>query len=405
MDPSSMMSKTQKDRRSDLILRTGTRFGVVSKRRQERRPASSASGIVSFLFLLLLSLHACTEKNVEATRQERVAPVHTARVERGAIGSSYAVSGTATAKKKATLSFRVPGFIEKIHVGRGDYISAGSTIAELDASDYLSEVQLVEADLEGARLSLENTRADFDKINGLYKGKATSQQEFERAETALKLAETGLAEVRTRLELVKRRLTYTRLLSPYDCGIVEQHAQAGEFVDTGSPVVSICSLDPLTVEAGIPDAEIMRIREGDPASITFSALTSAKFSGTVTSIAPVADAATRTFTVEISIDNPGMKVKPGMVAWVNLALSTSTEAVTIPVTAVVKDEDGRPVAYVVVAGTDRAEARRLQLGRAFGKEIEVLDGLSVGEEIVIDGQHYLESGQKIHRVKEGKPTP
>jgi multidrug efflux pump subunit AcrA (membrane-fusion protein) len=91
-----------------------------------------------------------------------------------------------------------------------------------------------------------------------------------------------------------------------------------------------------------------------------------------------------------------------MVAWVELALSTATKAITIPLIAIVRDEDGQPSVYVVNSDTGRAEARRLTVGRAFGRQVEVLDGVSAGEEIIVDGQHQLEVGQKILRIQEGR---
>ena len=368
---------------------------------------TSLTNVAKNLLVFALGLFcflSCAKSESQVTHEEPIAPVHTRIVESSKVGANYAVSGTVTAKKKATLSFRIPGFIRSTHVDRGDYALVGTILAELDPSNYRSDVELAEAELESTRLTLENARADFEKIEGLYKDRTASQKEFEHAENTLKLAETGLIAKRTRLELARRRLGYTKLSSPYDCGIVEKHAQAGEFIDAGRPVVSICSLDPLTVEVGIPDSEITRIRVGDEASISFAAIPSTEFSGSVNSIAPSADFSTRTFPVEIPVDNPDMQIRPGMVAWVELALSTATEAITIPLIAIVRDEDGQPSVYVVNSDTDRAEARRLTVGRAFGTQVEVLDGVSLGEEIIVDGQHQLEVGQKILRVQEGRST-
>lgn len=353
------------------------------------------------LFLTLpILLAGCAGNDAETTREEPLIPVRTGQVEVRTIGAEYSVAGVVKAKKKATLSFRVPGFIEKRTVNIGDHVPASAAIAKLDQRDYASEVELAEAELAGARLGVESARSDFLRVSGLYAEGMTSQQDFERSETALKLAETALAEAKTRLELSRRRLDYARLLAPYDCGVVGIHSQEGEFVTTGAPVISVCSLDPLTVEVGIPDSEIIRIKLHGHASVNFSALPEEEFPGAVTSIGAIADASTRTFPVEITFENPDMRIKPGMVAWVRLALSDAAQAITIPLVAVVKDKDGNPVAYVIDAQKEHVSARRLKLGRAFAKDVEVLDGLTIGEKIVVDGQHYVEDGQKIRLVKE-----
>jgi RND family efflux transporter MFP subunit len=358
---------------------------------------------LSFFFLPIAILVACcSNKPVEIQREEKAIPVRAEHVELRRIGGKYAASGIVTTKKSATLSFRVPGFIESMAVNLGDFVPARTVIARLDPRDYLSEVELAEAALEGASLAVESARSDFQRISGLHDEKMISRQDFDQSATTLKLAETALAEARTKLDLARRRLSYAELAVPYDCSVIGTQAQEGEFVSTGSPVVSICSLDPLAIEIGVPESEIVRVSRHDKASATFSSFPKAQFSGTVTSIGASADPMTRTFPVEITIENFEKKIKPGMVAWVELSLSHAKEAVTIPLVAVVKNKIGQPVAFVVDDETERAEARRIELGQAFAKEVEIVSGLTVGEKIVVDGQHYLGDGQKIRVIEEAK---
>jgi RND family efflux transporter MFP subunit len=360
------------------------------------------------IYLLILPLAiflaGCSDKPVEITREEKAIPVRAECVELRTIGVEYSVSGIAKTQKSATLSFRVPGFIESMAANLGDFVPARTLIARLDRRDYLSEIELAEAGLEGARLAVESARSDFQRISGLHAEKMISQQDFDQSATALKLAETSLAEASTKIRVTRRRLSYAELVVPYDCSITGIHSQEGEFVSTGTPVVSVCSLNPLAIEIGVPESEIARISRQDQASITLSSFPNERFSGTVSSIGASADPLTRTFPVEIAIENPEMKIKPGMVAWVQLSLSHAKEVVTIPLTAVVKNEIGQPVAFVVDDKTERVQARQIELGQAFAKEVEILNGLAVEETIVVDGQHYLDDGQKIRIIEEGEPA-
>jgi membrane fusion protein (multidrug efflux system) len=157
-------------------------------------------------------------------------------------------------------------------------------------------------------------------------------------------------------------------------------------------------MDKVKVVAGVGERDIALVKEGTTqATVRVDAYPDEVFPGTVRKVSPVADERTRTVEVEIHIDNPGYRLKPGMFARVDLTLQERANAVVIPDHAVLRADEA--TFLYVVEGTT-ARRRAVRLGLAEGERVEVLEGVRAGERVVTRGQRLLEEGSAVTVVEE-----
>ena len=164
---------------------------------------------------------------------------------------------------------------------------------------------------------------------------------------------------------------------------------------TGSaPVLSLGQLSPVVkVIINISENDLALVKQGMPVEITFDAFPAESFSGRIQRVYPTVDPATRTFSVEVQIANPGERIKPGMFARVSIDLGAQ-QNVVVPDRAVVK-QSGSGNKYVYVLSDGRVSYRKVTLGQRFDTTYELLDGIEDGDTVVITGQTRLADGVAV----------
>jgi RND family efflux transporter MFP subunit len=149
------------------------------------------------------------------------------------------------------------------------------------------------------------------------------------------------------------------------------------------------------VRLGLADRDVVRVRVGDGATLTFDAWPGRTFQGRIQNVAASADPATGTYTVEIGVAPEGSAFVQGLVAKVALSPAAGTATTVVPVQALVEANGDRANVYVFDPATKRVRRVSVRVGRLAGTDVEVLDGLEAGALVVIDGASYLENGETV----------
>ena len=213
--------------------------------------------------------------------------------------------------------------------------------------------------------------------------------------------ETGARQSAAAAELTRKRLADTRLGSPISGVIARRAIEVGATVAPGQPVFTIVDLDPVRVRVGVPEAEIGHIIEGAAATVRLSALDTS-FAGRVSLIGVLADPATRSYTVEISVPNPSRRLRAGMVAEATISNGQTRSAIVVPATAVVVHDggtNGSTSVYVLDQDGARVHARRVTTGSVHGDSLEITSGIAADEQIVVAGQQRLRDGARVQLVR------
>jgi RND family efflux transporter MFP subunit len=381
--------------------------------------------------LLLTALGGCRH------RDDSTLPtaVQVGVLHRETITAESRFSATVRECQRIELSFKVPGTVSELmqvrgvdgrmrDIHEGDVVThdPDHPLARLDDSDYGRRVAAARDRLAGVRAkgraaaaSATALQATFERIKGLRERGSVAQQMYDEnlakrdsavAELDAVQREIGAAGVA--LQQAEDDLEHCSLVLPIKQAVISRKTiERGERVPAGQPVLEVMDLSHLRVAFGVSDKRINGFAIGQPVAVTADAFPGVHFVGRVSKILPAADLRTRTFEVEMSIDDP-KELKPGMV--VTIIVGKRDEVVLIPMTAVQRGaEPGEFTVFVVVDENGRpiARSRRVRLDGVYDNRVRILVGQSevhLGDRIVSSGAFRITDGQTVRILDIPEPT-
>jgi multidrug efflux pump subunit AcrA (membrane-fusion protein) len=358
-------------------------------------------------------------------REVSVAPV----TER-AVPRTVTATGTLAAEDQITLSAKVAGRVETIDVDLGTRVRRGQAIARLDQTDFKLRVEQAEAALQQARARLgltpsgkdeqvepektaivrqaravlDEARLTRDRSVKLLEQQLIARAQLDTAEANLQVAEgryqDALEEVRNRqavlaqrrseLELARQQLTDTVVLAPVDGAVSQRLTSPGEYLAAGAAMATLVRIHPLRLRVSVPEREAAAVRAGQVVRLTIDGDPTV-YSGRVVRLAPIVQELNRTLAVEAEIPNERGALRAGAFARAEIVTDAAQPIVTVPASSLVVFAGVEKV--LVVRGGKTAEVR-VQTGRRLGENIEILDGLKRGEQVV-NNPGNLTGGQAV----------
>jgi membrane fusion protein, multidrug efflux system len=302
-------------------------------------------------------------------------PSHTLR-------SNYvALSGDVEGSRTASIGFNVPGVVSRVDPKEGDFVRAGQVLATLDKTEYDINVEMAAAQRERAE-------DEYKRAKVVFESHGIPENDFNKAGTAVRMA-------RAQEAMAMKKLQDTRLTAPMSGMLARRGIEPGEQAGPGVPVFTIAQIEPVQVRVGVPETEVSRVAIGDRTTVTIPALKGASFVGRVRLVGIAADPASRTYTAKIEVPNGSHTIKPGMIAEVRINGSESIDALTIPAEAIVRDAGGILRVFVYEPKSVRVYAHRVTIGAAYGQEVEVRQGISANDMVVVGGQHRVREGSRV----------
>lgn len=395
------------------------------------------AGSISLLLICLAGV-ACKSGYPAAQRQAAdnktgARQVKTARVVEMPVGETVTVNGTLAAYDQTTVSVKVPGRLKSISVDLGTVVRRGQVIAELEPEDYKLRVQQAEAALaqtrarlgltpEGtddrvdpektatvrqAQAVLDEARFNRSRAQKLVEQGVVSRAEFDTADSAYKVAQgryqDALEEIRNRQALLSQRrselalavqqLQATSISAPLS-GIVQQkRASVGEYLAAGTAVVDIVQMDPLRLQAEVPERDAPNVRSGQNVRVTVEGDTNV-YLGQIKRLSPTIKEQNRMLMVEADVRNNG-QLRPGSFAHAEIVTNDSSMAVTVPSSAVIVFAG---IEKVIIVQNGKALEKSITTGRRINEWTEVLAGVKVGESVIVDPGN-LQSGQAVEVIQ------
>ncbi|HTQ80517.1 MAG TPA: efflux RND transporter periplasmic adaptor subunit [Thermoanaerobaculia bacterium] len=288
----------------------------------------------------------------------------------------------------------------------GDPVERGSLLARLEPADFRDRLAQAQAALAEARAGQARAEADLGRAQTLYAGRSLTRTDFDAATAAAAAGRARAEGAEAQLGLAATALSDSTLTAPFAGTLLARKVEVGTLVSPGT--VGFVLADNRTVKAvfGVPDAVVGRLHAGDPLTLRADAPGAAGFTGRISSISPSADPQARVFRVEVKIANLDGRLRPGMIASVEVpegTLGGNAAAIpTVSLTAVVRSPR-TPGGYAVFvvnedgAGTV-ARSRDVTLGEVYGNAIAVSSGLRVGERVVTTGAALLTDGDRVRVI-------
>jgi len=386
------------------------------------------------LLLAALFLTSCKSDYQASQRQARAdaktpRKVKTTAVAETPFGETVTANGTLAAYDQTTVSVKVPGRVRTISVDLGSVVSRGQVIALVDSEDYRLRVQQAEASLAQARARLglapdgtddrvdpektatvrqaravlDEARYNRDRAARLVEQGVIAKAEFDTATATFKVAEGKyqdayeeirnrqgiLAQRRSELALARQQLKDTSVVAPLDGIVQEKKTSVGEYLAAGAAVVDIVKMDPLRLQAQIPERESHTVRTGQDVRVTVEG-DPIVYLGKIMRLSPVITQQNRMLMVEADVRNNG-KLRPGSFAHAEIVTNDAKMAVTVPNNAIVTFAG---IEKVIVVQNGKALEKPITTGRRGAEFTEIVAGINVGEKVVIDPGN-LQSGQPV----------
>ena len=360
------------------------------------RRKSTYWGLIVLLMAAFL-LSGCGQEQ-EVIKETEIS-VNTAQVEERNIAKSVRYAGTVRGQNEVYLMPKVAARVTGIRVNPGDAVSQGQTLITLDSSDFHAAVAQAEAGVKAANIQLETARLALERTQKLHEAGAASQQQLEQAQSAYDGAQVALEQANAALAMASQQIGYCNLTSPISGVVGSINLSLGDTANPASPAAVISETSQLEIEVMVSESEISFIEVGSPVDVYVRAVSEEAFKGQVASVATVPDPVKRNYAVKISLDNPEGKIKSGMFAEVAVNTISKDNAVCVPTNAVVP-KGSRTVVYVV-DGEKRAREREVEIGIENTSYVEIVKGVSVGEEVITKGSTLVADGTLVRVITGG----
>ena len=342
------------------------------------------------LLSTLLVLAGCKPEDVQV--ETRL--VRTVVVSPKPIGEDRHAIGEVKPRYESDLSFRVAGKVLSRLVDVGTWVKQGETLAALDTQDYQNRLRSAEADVRSSEAALVETQGAEERQSKLLKDGWATRATYDTVLRNLRTAEAKLAAARAALNLSQDQLNYTELKADFDGVITAVGAEAGQNINAGQMVVKLARADDRDGVFNIAETAFADVSAAHPEVIVWPLSNpNLTVDGWVREISPVADPATRTYTVKVTLKSPPPQLRFGMSIGGRLKGPTAL-AVALPLSALF-EKNGSPAVWVLEQPSSSVALRPITVVRYEANAVVVGSGLNEGDIVVTAGVNTLTVGQKV----------
>lgn len=307
--------------------------------------------------------------------------VATAPVRRAAVVERVESVGTARAREAITVTSRVSGIVAAINFAEGQKVAAGDVLVELDRTQQV-------AAHDRARAAADDARTRLNRARQLRATQAVAEAQIDQLEAALRQAEAQVREAAARIEEMK-------IIAPFAGRVGLRQVSLGALIQPGTVVTTLDDLTRLRVEFAVPEVFVARLAPGQRVEATSAAYGERSFTGEVTVVDTRIDPATRTVRAIAEFPNPDETLKPGLFLNIALTLAERPRALLVPEEAIDPVGDR---AFVFAVRDGRAVRQEVRLGTRVHGEVEVLEGITPEDQVVVRGLQRLRNGMPVHVV-------
>ena len=343
---------------------------------------------LSLVALLLCAFVSCF-KPKETPQQEKVIPVKVMEITTMQTAGNKNYVGTIEESSAVSLSFSLMGTVEEVLVQEGQRVSKGQLLATLNTAT-------AENAYQGSLATLRQAQDAYDRLVKVYENGSLP-------DIKLVEVETGLQQAKSMAAISKKNLDDCKLYAPRDGVIATRNIEPGIAANPAVAAFKLVSIDKVYAKISVPENEIGTIKEGQPANVVIGALDNAAITGKIEMKGVTANPISHTYEAKIGINNPQSKIMPGMICKVETwhaasietwhAASLQQSEIIVPNRTIQISADNK--SYVWIADGDVAKRRVVKTGNLTNHGIVILEGVSEGEKLIVEGYQKISEGMKI----------
>jgi membrane fusion protein, multidrug efflux system len=287
--------------------------------------------------------------------------------------------------EETDITVNAQGKLKNLKIELGSKVTKGQVLGAVDA-------RLKELDLQATELSLKKLENDYLRFKDLYAGNAATEVNYADAKF-------NYENTKVRAEQIRKQIADGNVVSPINGTIVKKNIEVGEFVNPGTVIASVVDISKLKAMVMVNEKDVYNLHTGRKAIIRSDVFPGKEFKGEITYISPKGDD-NHNYQVEVAVTNDNKQpLKAGTFVRVDFDINYAINGLQIPKSALV---EGMKNPYIYIVKNNKTEARKLIIGREIGENVEVVNGLSEGEQIVTSGQINLADGSKVEIMNSSK---
>ncbi len=339
------------------------------------------------------------------TTEAAITAVAVIEVSKGPGAEDIVLPGNVQAWHEAPIYARTSGYLKVWKVDIGTPVKAGDLLAEIETPEIDAQLKQAQADLATAEANNKLAQSTTKRWQQLLVANAVSKQDAENKAGAAASSVAALASARANLDRLKELEGFKRIIAPFDGIITARNTDRGALINAGSngtgpELFHIVETDKLRVYAQVPQTYVNAISPDIQATIELAEHPGRSFPAKLLHTSDALDPTSRTLLIQLEVDNARGELLPGGYAQVHLKLPSSGDAVHLPVNTLLFRSEGMQVA--VVGADGKIVLKSIEIGRDFGKEVEVKSGIAEGEKVIINPPDSIVTGQEVRIVSPGK---
>lgn len=309
---------------------------------------------------------------------ERKVKVVLAPVQSGVVDESVSAVGTLLADEAVLIKPELPGRVDRIGFTEGQTVLRGTELFHLAAEEQ-------RANLAQSQAELELARHNFDRAGEMHKHQHIAQQDFDETIAKMKFAEAAVERNRAILDKMSIRAPFSGVM-----GL--RQVSLGDYVEKGQMLVNLESMQMLKLDFRVPEKYLPLVKTGQAVTLSVAAFPDQPFTGEIIALDPRLDESSRTLKIRAQLGNPEFQLRPGMFAKVDLTPGTIRKGLWLPEAAlVVKGSTSSVFKYV----EGRVHLLVIHIGSRQHGQVEVLSGLSEGDQVVVEGHARLRENAAV----------
>lgn len=322
------------------------------------------------------------------------------------ISREFSLTGTVTARREARLSSRTEGLVAEMKVDEGSLVKPGDVLATLDPKLAEISLEMIRAEIAEAEAEVTEARRREEEVREISRTGGFAKSEAETRKTQVRIREAVLRRLQVREQEQAELIERHRLVAPFGGVISRKIAEAGEWVETGTPVVELVETEKPRFDLQVPQEYLARLSAAEKVLVTLDSFPNKTLEAAIEVMVPVKDAISRTFLTRLELKDPDRLAAPGMSGKATITFRLgSEETVRVPRDVVVRFPDGTAKVWIVSEGDSGAKvaSRLIRTGGTLGAFTEVVEGLEGGELVVLKGNEGLREEQAVQVNRETAP--
>jgi RND family efflux transporter MFP subunit len=353
------------------------------------------SGFAALAFFGITSRFASSAVLQEETNQAAQLTVAVVTPEKAPATVSVDLPGQTQAYIEAPIFAQTTGYLKKWYFDIGAKVKAGDVLAEVDTPQVDQDLNQAKANLAQANAALYLSKVTYIRNQDLLERKVIAQQDFDTSSSDLHSKEATVNAAAAAVSRLQALENFKIVRAPFDGIVTRRNTDIGQIVNSGSgnPLFDVAQVSPLRVYVNVPEAMAGYVRIGGSANVTFSEFPAQKFSGQVVRTAQAIDPNSRTLLTEIDVANDAGQLFPGAYSPVHLE-TEGPASLLVPSSSLIFRSEG---ASLGIVGLDnRVQIKKIKIGRDLGGKLEIVDGLSATDRIVVNPGDSLAEGIYVH---------